>query len=300
MAQLAALEAAMGEMEAARATFEAKARRVSDELQKLQQHVEQSNTAVMVQRRAIIGEERKRRRRSGDRAAVSRDAPPNPDAEREAVFADHVNDIEERLQSARRAMARVHNETVRVRAGVDAAKASAAPLCSAGRLAEAKEARNEECSELISGLGFETARGANHDVVLGFFSVIGLWRMRWVSRSFRRWCTGKLASLPRVAAVAGAAAPLGLLADDSPPLSSDQRVAILHLLLQLLQLVRDAARLGLEGGAGRLHLAHRGLERRQLRHGLPELRGVWSPWHPRARSDSVGRFREIRTERRRR
>ena len=36
MARLATLEAAMGEMEAARATFEAKARRVSDELQKLQ------------------------------------------------------------------------------------------------------------------------------------------------------------------------------------------------------------------------------------------------------------------------
>ena len=80
-------------------------------------------------------------------------------------------------------MARVHNETVRVRAGVDAAKASAATLCSAGRLAEAKEARNEECSALTKLLGFETARGANHDVVLGFFSVIGLWRMRRVRRS---------------------------------------------------------------------------------------------------------------------
>ena len=40
---------------------------------------------------------------------------------------DCVNDIEERLQTARRAMARVHNETVRVRAGIDAATASAAP-----------------------------------------------------------------------------------------------------------------------------------------------------------------------------
>ena len=39
MAQLMALESAMGEMEAARATFEAKARRVSDELAALQQQV---------------------------------------------------------------------------------------------------------------------------------------------------------------------------------------------------------------------------------------------------------------------
>eukprot|EP01045_Picozoa_sp_COSAG04_P043638 COSAG04_NODE_14395_length_570_cov_0.700637_1_plen_104_part_10 len=94
------------------------------------------NAAVMVQRRAIIGEEAKRRRRSGDRAAVDR-APVNPDAQREAVFLDQVNDVEERLQATRRAMARVHNETVRVRAGVDAAKASAAALRSAERLADA-------------------------------------------------------------------------------------------------------------------------------------------------------------------
>ena len=67
MAQLVALEAAMGEMEAARATFEAKARRVSGELAKLQQQVEDSNSLIARERRAIIGEERKRRRRSGDK-----------------------------------------------------------------------------------------------------------------------------------------------------------------------------------------------------------------------------------------
>ena len=39
MAQLAALEAAMGEMEAARATFEAKVQAVSDELASLQEQV---------------------------------------------------------------------------------------------------------------------------------------------------------------------------------------------------------------------------------------------------------------------
>ena len=103
MAQLAALEAAMGEMEAARAAFEAKAQVVSDELGKLQEQVEDSNSLIARERRAISGEEAKRRRRSGDRAAVSRDAPPNPDAEAEADFVDKVNDVEERLQSARRA-----------------------------------------------------------------------------------------------------------------------------------------------------------------------------------------------------
>ena len=137
MAQLAALEAAMGEMEVARATFEAKARRVSDELAALQQRVEQTNSAVALQRRAIIGEERKRRRLSGDRTPAP--PAPSPDAEAEGTFDSSADEVAERLQTARRAMARVHNETVRVRTGVDAAKASAATLCSAERLAEAKD-----------------------------------------------------------------------------------------------------------------------------------------------------------------
>ena len=129
MAQLAALEAAMGEMEAARATFEAKAQAVSDELEKLQQQVEQANASVQVERRAVANEEGKRRRRSGDRTPV--EPSTNSDAAAEAAFEDTVGTVEERLQTARRAMARVHNETLRVRAGVDAAKASAAPLCAA-------------------------------------------------------------------------------------------------------------------------------------------------------------------------
>eukprot|EP01045_Picozoa_sp_COSAG04_P027891 COSAG04_NODE_4188_length_2245_cov_4.831911_1_plen_522_part_00 len=220
MARLAALEAAMGEMEAARATFEGKAQAVSDELEKLHEQVEESNAEVQKQRRAIAGEEAKRRRRSGDRTPATRSIP-NPDEQAEAAFDDAVNDVEERLQSARRAMARVHNETVRVRAGVDAAKASATTLCAAGRLADAKEARNEECSALTKLLGFETARGANHDVVLGFFSVIGLWRMRGVSRHLRRWCTAKLASLPRLMAVGGSY--------DPNPASDDPLVEVLDL-----------------------------------------------------------------------
>ena len=77
----------MGEMEAARAAFEAKAQAVSDELTKLQEQVVESNLAVMVQRQAIIGEEAKRRRRSGDRTPAAPN-PPNPDGEREAAFAD--------------------------------------------------------------------------------------------------------------------------------------------------------------------------------------------------------------------
>ena len=56
MSSLAALEAAMGEMEVARAAFEAKAQAVSDELEKLHERVEQSNLAVMAERRAVSGD----------------------------------------------------------------------------------------------------------------------------------------------------------------------------------------------------------------------------------------------------
>ena len=59
MARLAALEAAMGEMEAARAAFEAKAQAVSDELEKLQEQVEDSNALIARERRAIRSEEGK-------------------------------------------------------------------------------------------------------------------------------------------------------------------------------------------------------------------------------------------------
>ena len=76
MAQLAALEAAMGEMEAARATFEAKARRVSDELQKLQEQVEDNNALIARERRAIIGEEAVKGAAKGERKGRSRDARP--------------------------------------------------------------------------------------------------------------------------------------------------------------------------------------------------------------------------------
>ena len=185
--QLAALEAAMSEMEAARDAFEAKAQAVSDELAALEQQVSEANLSMARERQAIISEEGKRRRLSGDRAPTAQGAPPNPDAGKEAAFTDRVNDVEERLQAARRAMARVHNETVRVRAGVDAAKSAAAPLCGE-RLANAKEARNDKCSALIQLLGLETSCGATHDAVLtaGVFSVIALSRMRRVSRSFRR------------------------------------------------------------------------------------------------------------------
>ena len=103
----------MGEMEAARATFEAKAQAVSDELEKLQEQVEDSNSLIARERRAISSEEGKRRRRSGDRTAATR-SMRKPDEQAEAAFDDAVNDIEERLQAARRAMARVHNETVQV------------------------------------------------------------------------------------------------------------------------------------------------------------------------------------------
>ena len=58
-AATAALEAAMAGMETARATFEAKASRVADELERLQEHVNATNTKVSGERVQIADAERR-------------------------------------------------------------------------------------------------------------------------------------------------------------------------------------------------------------------------------------------------
>ena len=67
----AALEAAMGNMEAARAALEAAGSRVGDELERLQEHVNTANHNASLERLHISQHERKRRRRSADAAAAT-------------------------------------------------------------------------------------------------------------------------------------------------------------------------------------------------------------------------------------
>ena len=198
----AALEAAMADMEKARATFEAKASRVGEEVSRLQETVNAASAKASGERLQIATEARKRRRRSGA-AATAAAQGDNPDAAAEAAFQDNTVDVDERLQAARRAMARAHAATQAVRAAVDAAKSTAVELVSADRLAAAKEARNEGCNELVRLMGRMDVGGSNHAVILGFLSVVSLWRSRGVSRAFRRWSSQQLSSLPRIVCVGG-------------------------------------------------------------------------------------------------
>jgi hypothetical protein len=114
-----------------------------------------------------------------------------------------VSDADERLQTATRAMARVHAATQSVRASVDAAKADAVALLSADRLASAKEARNEGCNELMRLMGRVDLGSSNHAMILRHLGGVSLWRVRGVCRGFRRWATSTLSSLPRVVAGGG-------------------------------------------------------------------------------------------------
>jgi hypothetical protein len=78
-------------------------------------------------------------------------------------------------------------------------RARVEPLLDAGPLAAAREARNEECSALVQLMG--SAYLGEHEqsgsYILRSLSVVALWRLRRVSRSFRRWGTEALAAMPR-------------------------------------------------------------------------------------------------------
>eukprot|EP01046_Picozoa_sp_COSAG06_P079034 COSAG06_NODE_26548_length_612_cov_1.077973_2_plen_112_part_01 len=112
-------------MDAARKAFEAAAVRVSREIEKLQESVNEANSNASRERESTAQAVAKRRRRSGsgtDAHGAAAEAEANTDAQSERHFNVAVGDAEERLQTATRAMARVHAATQSVRASVDAAK----------------------------------------------------------------------------------------------------------------------------------------------------------------------------------
>jgi N-acetylneuraminic acid mutarotase len=210
----AALDRALLDMDTTRKAFEAAAVRVSEELEQLQERVTEANAKLSGEREHTARAVGKRRRRSGGGAGAGAGEAHGgggggkvngADAQIESRFNESVEDAEERLQTATRAMARVHAATQSVRASVDAAKADAVELLSAERLASAKESRNEGCNELIRLMGRVDFGGTNHEMILRHLGVASLWRVCGVSRSFRRWATSMLSSLPRVVAVGGVA-----------------------------------------------------------------------------------------------
>jgi hypothetical protein len=198
-----ALECALSDMEVARGAFNACAARVSAEIGKQQERVTDWNAITWRDRQhaAQATVMRKHRRLSGDAAAHS-GAHANPDTQTEVSFIQTVRDAEGHVQSATCAMARVHAATQSVHASVDAAKASATIW-----LANASQARNECCSELIRLMQRTDLGGKNHAMILSHLGVVNLWRARSISRSFRRWCTSSLRSMPMLVAIGGCINP---------------------------------------------------------------------------------------------
>jgi hypothetical protein len=188
----AALDRALLDMDAARKAFETAAVQVSRELEQLQQRVTAANGKLSTEREHTAQAVAKRRHRSGSGTGAqcaAAEAEANSDKHAERHFNDAVSDADERLQTATRAMARVHAATQSVRASVDAAKVDAIELISAKRMAAAKEARNDGCSELMWLMGRVDLGGTNHAKILQHLGVVSLWWVRGVSRGFRRWAT---------------------------------------------------------------------------------------------------------------
>ena len=122
----------------------------------------------------------------------------NPNEQAEHAFSVQLVGAEERLQSAQRAELQHHLEVQRVRATIDAAKASAGPLLAlvaaagpvAERLAALLETRNEERSALLK------LPAQLQLLALSQLSVVQLWRARAVSRQFYHAATEVLKGLP--------------------------------------------------------------------------------------------------------
>eukprot|EP01047_Picozoa_sp_COSAG01_P039437 COSAG01_NODE_3259_length_6338_cov_3.955281_8_plen_415_part_00 len=110
---------------------------------------------------------------------------------------------------------------VTVEVPVKRMRARVEPLLDAGPLAAAREARNQECSALMRLMG--SAHLGEHEqsgaYILRSLSVVALWRLRRVSRSFRRWGTEALAAMPRPVMVGG----------ETHPFDSTARVAALDI-----------------------------------------------------------------------
>jgi hypothetical protein len=199
---VAELETAMVAMESARTTFEDAAHRVSNAVQALEKGVLEANAAAQLPCAEASLAAHKRRRLSGGSSTES--APqPEEDSAGMRAFNDAAVDVEAQLQTTLRGMARVNGMTRDARGAVDVAKARAAPLLGAERLAAAREARNRSCSQLIRMLERADLGGGNAHVVFGHLYVLELWRARGVCKAFRRWAREALTRLPRPLAVGG-------------------------------------------------------------------------------------------------
>ena len=221
----------MAGMERAQAYLDAAALLVSAKLAALRKRVTAANAAAAATRDCIDAEARAKWRRARSGQAGEEEAAgvsQNPDEQAESAFGGQAVVAEERLQSAGRGLAQLADQVQQARAGVDAAKASAAPLLAVGRpAAEAKqlaallEERNEACSTLLR-LPMPVQL-----VVVSTMSVVQLWRARGVSRHVSRLATEVLEGLPRLVSVGGVRVTEG--EDDIEIRESGPEVEVLNL-----------------------------------------------------------------------
>jgi hypothetical protein len=207
MVAMARLAKALTAWERHRAALEASTREVVAELAAVREHVHAANADIARCCEEVEGHKRRRlcvATGSGSSAAaaavaaVASASTVGDEAHIRAALQGAVTSAEGELQVLAQALVTVQVPVQRMRARVE-------PLLDAEPLAAAWEARNEECSALVRLMG--SAHLGEHEqsgaYILRSLSVVALWRLRRVSRSFRRWGTEALAAMPRPLLVGG-------------------------------------------------------------------------------------------------
>ena len=193
----------MAAMEDGRAAFEAAAQCVRRALEVVEAAADEASANLSLPKTELARAERKRRRLPAAAAGSSRGAaaPAAPDdGPAVRAFEDAAAETAARLQAVLRTMARLQDQTRDVRVAVEATKACATPLLAPSRQANAVEARNEGCSELLWVLG---QVGPISEAVFSSFSLVQLCRAGRGCRAFRRWTWEARERLPRLLAVGG-------------------------------------------------------------------------------------------------
>jgi hypothetical protein len=212
MVAMARLAEALTAWEGHRAALEASTREIVAALAAVCEHVRATNADISRCREEV--EMHKRRRlcvpagsgsSAAAAAAVAAASAPmvGDEAHIHAAMQGAVTSAEGELRVLARALATVEVPVQRMWARVE-------PLLDAEPLAAEQEARNEECSALVRLMG--SAHLGQHEqsgaYILRSLSVVALWQLRQVSRSFRRWGTEALAAMPRPVMAGGETGPV--------------------------------------------------------------------------------------------
>eukprot|EP01047_Picozoa_sp_COSAG01_P032731 COSAG01_NODE_2379_length_7794_cov_7.414295_3_plen_507_part_00 len=197
MVAMARLAEALTAWEGHRAALEASTREVVAALAAAREHV-RSSTADISRCREEVEMHKRRRLCCVSTGSGSAAAAAAAVTEGSASTVGDEARINAALQGAVVGAEGLQGELQRMRAWVE-------PMLESGPLAAAREARNEECSALVRLMG--SAHLGEHEqsgaYILRSLSVVTLWRLRRVSRSFRRWGTEALAAMPRPVMVGG-------------------------------------------------------------------------------------------------